>query len=295
MATRVSGLDPQQVLDIIPHNPAVSSRSHGWRGATVDVFRNQGPADIQAGAFSHHLLILRTERAVSVWQRREGREQSTIAGPGQLELVPAGVENEWRWRETLSATHLHLDPLLVRNVIEQAGGDPGPCVLRSAFSFEDPLLCQHIRELQALAESGYSLALHAEALAQGVAARLATGYVDGGKLSIEGPRRLSSRQLRLVCDYIDAHLNDGLSLGQLADVAGISSFHFARLFKASTGDSPHRAVVRMRVHRARRLIEKGLSLADVATAVGFVDQSHLHHHYKRAFGETPGTTRRSLR
>jgi AraC family transcriptional regulator len=288
-------LDPQQVLGIIPHEPVASSRERRWQGATVHVFRDQGPTDIHAEGFSHHLLIMRTQRSVSVWQRRGGHEQSTPAGPGRLELVPAGMQNEWRWTEPLSATHLHLDPLLVFGYIEQAGGDPASCAVRPAFSVDDPILRRHLCALQAVTESGHGVTLYAEALARGVAARVASGYVDSGGYTIEGPRRLSPRQLHLVFDYIDAHLGGNLSLGDLAGVAGISSFHFARLFKTSTGETPHRAVVRLRVHRARRLIESGLSLADVASAVGFSDQSHLHLHYKRAFGETPGQTRRSLR
>jgi AraC family transcriptional regulator len=100
--------------------------------------------------------------------------------------------------------------------------------------------------------------------------------------------RLSDDELARLDLHIVRNLDTPLTLDALAAVVGRSRFHFARLFKASTGVTPHRHVVRRRVERARELLRAGGVIAEVAAAVGFASQSHLHAHVRRAFGCTPG-------
>jgi AraC family transcriptional regulator len=77
---------------------------------------------------------------------------------------------------------------------------------------------------------------------------------------------------------------------QLAAVARLSPYHFARQFKAAAGLPPHQYVIARRVERARQLLQArtDLSLAEVAACAGFSDQSWFGHHFKRLVGVTPG-------
>ena len=77
---------------------------------------------------------------------------------------------------------------------------------------------------------------------------------------------------------------------QLAAIARLSVYHFARQFKVATGLPPHQYVIMRRVERARQLLQAGtdLSLAEVAASAGFSDQSQFSHHFKRLVGVTPG-------
>jgi AraC family transcriptional regulator len=104
-------------------------------------------------------------------------------------------------------------------------------------------------------------------------------------------------RLRAVVDYIEEHLEASPSLGQMAAVARLSAYHFARQFKRATGLPPHRYVIARRVERARQLLQAGtdLSLAEVAACAGFSDQSHFSHHFKRLVGVTPGQFRKPAR
>ncbi len=102
--------------------------------------------------------------------------------------------------------------------------------------------------------------------------------------------------MRRVHEYIEAHLNDTVELLELAAIAGLSIFHFARQFKQSAGVTPHYYLIRSRIERARELLAgTDLSLSEIAFATGFSDQSHLTRHFRQMIGMTPGQFRWSLR
>jgi AraC-like DNA-binding protein len=94
--------------------------------------------------------------------------------------------------------------------------------------------------------------------------------------------------LRRACEYLDDNLATNTTLDELARAAGVGKFRLIRLFGAGLGVPPHRYQLAQRLRRARRLLERGEPVAGVAAATGFVDQSHLHRHFRRALGVTPG-------
>ena len=99
---------------------------------------------------------------------------------------------------------------------------------------------------------------------------------------------LSPERLRRVRDYVEAHLDDDLSLTVLADIACLSPYHFSRSFKEATGVGPQRYVIQRRLERAKsslRLTHDPLAL--IAQEAGFADQSHLTSIFRREIGVTP--------
>jgi AraC family transcriptional regulator len=79
----------------------------------------------------------------------------------------------------------------------------------------------------------------------------------------------------------------------LAQQTGFSPYHFARLFRQTTGESPHQFVLRLRIERAQQLLEKmDVPLSHIALESGFTDQSHLTQAFKRHLGQTPHAYRR---
>lgn len=104
---------------------------------------------------------------------------------------------------------------------------------------------------------------------------------------------LTPARLSRVLDFIEAHLAEDVGLTALAEVAGLSPFHFARVFRQQTGISPYQHVIRRRVERATRLLAEGaLPIAEVARLCGFSSQSHFTAAFTRATGVTPGRFRR---
>ena len=98
-----------------------------------------------------------------------------------------------------------------------------------------------------------------------------------------------------MCDYIEAHLDDRLTLTEVAGVAYLSPYHFSRSFKQAVGVGPRRYIVQRRVARAKTLLRRtNQPLSWVAQEAEFADQSHLTAEFRRQIGVTPGQFRAGL-
>ncbi|WP_271408693.1 AraC family transcriptional regulator [Pseudomonas sp. Q1-7] len=104
--------------------------------------------------------------------------------------------------------------------------------------------------------------------------------------------RLPSVALR-ARDYLHGHFQQDINLDDLARACGVDRFRLTRAFKAAFGLAPHAYLVQLRLARARRLLASGWSPAQVAADLGFADQSHLGRWFRRAYGFTPASYRRS--
>lgn len=110
------------------------------------------------------------------------------------------------------------------------------------------------------------------------------------------PNAFAVRSLRRVLDYIEAKRGSDIALTDLAQVAGLTTYHFARSFKQATGITPSRYVMERRLALARELLAgTGDSLAGVAHDAGFASQSHMTDSFRRLLGTTPGRYRREMR
>ena len=111
-----------------------------------------------------------------------------------------------------------------------------------------------------------------------------------------GKSTLSPSQLRRAIAYLDDNLTLDISLSDLADAVGLSTFHFARAFKSATGMPPYRYLLALRIARAKDLLAKSaLAISDVAAAVGYEDQSQLARRFRKEVGLTPSQYRTARR
>ena len=105
--------------------------------------------------------------------------------------------------------------------------------------------------------------------------------------------RLAPSKLKRVLDLLDAEVDGDISLERLAREAGVSPSHFSRAFKQSTGSSPHRYLIRVRIERACRLLDTTrLSVPDIGIAVGYSDPSYLARVFRCTLGVTPNEYRK---
>jgi len=113
-------------------------------------------------------------------------------------------------------------------------------------------------------------------------------YLESSLAAVEAVGGLPPWRLQRVFAYIRENIAREVSVAQLAKTVGMSQYYFSKLFKMSTGTTPHQYVMRQRVERAQELLrDNGLALAGVATQVGFETQSHFTSVFRHIVGITP--------
>ncbi len=120
------------------------------------------------------------------------------------------------------------------------------------------------------------------------AKEIVDAYVGATLAPIEVVGGLPPRRLQRVLEHVKENLEKDLSVAEMAQVVGMSQYYFSKLFKMSTGTTPHQYVMRQRVERAQELLRDGnTALVEVATHVGFETQSHFTSVFRRLVGITP--------
>ncbi|MCM2294619.1 AraC family transcriptional regulator [Allorhizobium sp. BGMRC 0089] len=129
-----------------------------------------------------------------------------------------------------------------------------------------------------------------------IGVHLLTRYGDGQVLPEQVTRRggrLSRQQERRARDLLMANMDNDISIAEVAAACGLSRSYFIRAFRETLGETPHRWLLRQRLERASDLVRHSdRSLAEVALACGFADQSHFNRHFRMLYGMTPGQMRR---
>jgi AraC family transcriptional regulator len=142
--------------------------------------------------------------------------------------------------------------------------------------------------LSELRSDGLGGKVYAESLANILVVHLLRHHSSVKLPSVSRHIGLPQTTLSQVIAYIEEHLTKNLSLSDIAAQAHLSPYHFARLFKTSTGLSPHQYVIHRRIDRAKLLLfTTSWSFTTIAHAVGFASESHLALHFKRLTGLTP--------
>ncbi|MEG4942590.1 AraC family transcriptional regulator [Microcoleus sp. F4-D5] len=216
--------------------------------------------------------------------------QEGFIPPGTSCICPSYYRQAYRWDRRNQIIYLNLkSELLTRQKIALLKTD---CVeLIPHFAVQDPLIYQIGLSLKAeLETNGSSSDIYVESAATFLAVHLLKNYSTRIYKIRDYVGGLPQHKLRNAIDYIQENLSENISLEAIANHIDMSSYHFCRLFKQSTGFSPYQYVIQQRVERAKQLLLQGkMSLAEIAIACGFTHQSHLNRHFKRLTGVTPKT------
>jgi AraC family transcriptional regulator len=261
--------------------------------------RNVAPAStsLPAGAEQHLVFVSLGPGQVEL--ERAGESIRHELKLGSVAVYPAGLPIRWSWRMPLSYSVMALDPKFLNYVACRIyGAVPGDFELLPAERSLDLGIAGLLGTLGSeAAGAGPDSSLYRESLANALSAHLLRYYgrwTRGGParrdVQAERPTSLPEPVARAV-RYIHEHHAQDIGLRDIAEAGRLSSFHLARVFKRNMGMAPHQYLVQVRVQSAHSLLSMSAekrSLAEVAAAAGFSDQSHLTRHFKRAFGVTPG-------
>lgn len=138
------------------------------------------------------------------------------------------------------------------------------------------------------------LVLSVHSLEADRAKEIVDAYVGATLAPVEVIGGLPPRRLQRVLEHVKDNIGKDLSVSEMAEVVGMSQYYFSKLFKMSTGTTPHQYVMRQRIERAQELLRDGSSaLVEIATHVGFETQSHFTSVFRRLVGITPKKFRES--
>lgn len=279
---------------------AQSSADRGWRHIRV-IRRQHTLSAVAAPAVPMHLLILHLTRSNEVIGHIEGGLRLRTFARADMKLIPAGRSSEWHWRRDRKPSdnlHVYLDPDLVDATAASADGAARAEVLEHFGDLDRDIALIGASLQRELETPATADVLYAEAQATALAVLVLRKHSSLSAKAL-APRKaalLPSNLLAECLDFLESRLDDSsLSVADLAAVAGLSPFHFSRLFRAATGAPPHRYVVGRRVERARALLEGTvLPLGEIAQRAGFAHQAHLTRHFSRVIGTSPGAYRQHV-
>lgn len=268
------------------------SRAGSARIAPSIELRETPPGDRHHVPSADHLVSMLEGAPVRI--SCTARVPRCVRDRGELNVLPAGIEDRWIEDDPSRSVDLRIPASLVRTAAEEMGLDPDRASILPHCHLRDVRL-EHIVSALA-AEQRTEMPnglLYRESLGLALAVHLLAHY-PAPAAAPAAPRRLSEKQLAQVTDYIEAHLDEDVSLVRLAQVSGVSASHLRTLFKRATGVAVHQYVIQRRVEKARALLLRGeLPASQVALEAGFSHQSHMARWMRRVLGVTPAAIARN--
>jgi len=202
-----------------------------------------------------------------------------LINPGEVHTGEAADQNGFELRS------LYPSIQLMQAVIYELTGKPQSLPLFRDVRIDHPQISSSILSLhKAIAQS--SNPLEAETRLLWTLTQLLKHYAN----SVPPEQKINHEKtaIQRARRYIEEHFREGISLHQLAQHVALSPYYFLRAFHAEVGMPPYVYLESVRIARAQKLIERGLSLAEVAIETGFSSQSHLTYRFKKIIGTTPG-------
>ena len=273
-----------------------SSERPGWNRVLVELHETP---EFEGGAVLpvHHLSVV-LRPSPRVFTRLDGgRIRCAPTTAGDVFVVPAGHHHWAHWKNGTDFLSAYVAPDALARAVSDDGLDAPQLEIAYGNRATDPELRSLLLTMQAqLAGPSAEDRLYVDTLGVQLAVHLARRY-GTTPLRLRTYRHgLSSAKLRVVLDYVNAHLHRNIELAELAGLVELSQYHFLRLFRTACGVTPHHYLVQRRVEIATSmLLHEDVTLAEVAYRLGFADQSHFSRHFRRITGAPPGRLRRERR
>lgn len=239
---------------------------------------------------SRYQFIVHLGSPTEVETHQNGKRVAGVLHFGDLTWTPAGDSCRGIWHQIREAGFVTLSAPFLESVADEIGVSALPN--QTILKLNDPLM----RELVlALLRNGGSDRLYRESLGNTLAVHLLKATAERNKRASSVTGKLSSRQLHRAIDYLEAKLSEEIDLKSWAREVGLSPYHFARLFKKTTGLAPHQFVLHRRIERAKSILAASdIPLSSVAYDLGFANQSHFNRVFRQYVQMTPGEWRASV-
>jgi AraC family transcriptional regulator len=285
------GADPVEVGSLRPDSVRVSSRPLGWKPLNVERREVEPGSDCLPGGVTEHLIFVSLGDGHVIRESLGDIAEKDLEA-GLVSVHPSDTPVRWEWDTRLSFTVMSLEPEYLEKVAKDVFDlESDEVRLRTIEGQRDPVITSIAGSLiREVMNGDAGSRLYAESLANLLSVHLLRNYAEHAQPIEKERLQVQPRAVVQALNFIHQNYARELSLSDIAAAAHLSTYHLTRVFKKATGVSPHQYLVQVRVNSARSLLSAGAgdrSLAEIAAAVGFADQSHLTRHFKRVLGMTP--------
>jgi AraC family transcriptional regulator len=281
----------------VPGEVLLSSDRIPLQGVKLRCYRYQ-PDDIEVPALQDFMFIA-YRRGLAVMERLfKGRWRQERLVPGDVSLQTRNLPTHWNWDGGLEVIHVHLTMPFVAQVCEEVfDRQVAEVHFRDVLKTPDPILFQGATAIaEEVANPGPGGPFYIDAVARQMCVHTLRKYSIVSFREKTRTKGLSPRRARQVADYIEANLEQALTLEELAREMHLSGYHLLRQFKLCFDVAPHRYVINRRLERAKELLAKGdLPIKEIAMRVGFSDQPHMTRVFRRFLKTTPSAYRTVVR
>jgi AraC-like DNA-binding protein len=221
------------------------------------------------------------------------RGSDHIAEPGRIAVLNPeevhkggpGSEGWWTYRM------IYPSPELMGTLCNDIVGSRGPIPWFPEILIRDPQLASTLAGLHEALIEGTSVLERQTLLLKALAALICRHASSPPSPQLSGTE---SKAVAQVKSYLEDNFQSAGSLDELSTLTGLSPFYLLRVFHRQVGMPPHAYLRHIRIARAESMLAKGMSVAEVALAAGFSDQSHMTRQFKRIVGITPGAYSRAI-
>jgi AraC family transcriptional regulator len=282
-----------------PGKTVLGSEGLGWTSLLVHITEfaaSIGPLETDATPDPRMVLFL--NKSASIQQFSQGRWRGIHYGKGMGFISPPGIRRRLRWnltnQKSLTAMHLSVSQDTVESVASAIPKKYGARrnQLPDAPFLDDPVLGNFSSVAVSAIQAGLP-DFYAQSAAQWIAAHLLLGPSANSHWHQSlAHEQITDRRIVRVLEYIEAHLDERLSLNVLAEEAAVSKFHFVTVFTKSVGATPHRHVRHLRMEAAAAMLrDTDKSVLEIALMCGFQSPSHFAATFRCHFAQSPSEYR----
>jgi AraC family transcriptional regulator len=269
-------------------SPIIFEKNLSWPGVKVGHIRLLPGETTNKQPNKHHIVIPLAGSYEASMVAVGGAVAHSKRTVGQASIVPAGRQYFANWKEELEDLAVHFDPdFIARSASELTQTDNVDIIGNCEAT--DPLIHQIGLSLAAEVDAGAPAgSIYAESLVNTLVAHLLRHYSNAGERFQRHYGGLPKHKLRRVTEFIDENLDHELTLTEIAEIAELSPFHFARSFKQATGATPIQFLMQRRIELAKRLLtDSELPIVEIGLRAGFKNQSHFTTFFRKNTAMTP--------
>ncbi|MDN3446767.1 AraC family transcriptional regulator [Psychrobacter sp. APC 3281] len=291
-----------EAIDKYPAGLQVFRVSNGpWSNVQLSIFSLESDCEqFSMPAISEPMIVWVMSGEATTQERDNGNHKWNIhhVKADSLYVTAGGAKYDFGWKrhsdEPLQVLMLVISQSIFDEALrEQYGKNSSHAYLTDYSGIDDPQLISLLQLLKAESKTQSPSKLFIDSVAKAISVHLARQYTDLIDVSKDYKSALPKYRVKQVQDWMVEHLREEFCLSRVAQLVGMSDYHFNRLFKQAVGMPPSQYHIKLRIDVAKRLLrETELNVIDVALEVGYTNASHFARLFRKKTGMTPSHYRR---